>query len=178
MKLKQAYSRDEPPNGGASLEELICLDNEVRFINAFIDSLPLGELGFRTDFPDNGRPAYHPTVLLKLLGQLAPDHNTIAKFRKNNSQAITRLFRDTVRTAQHFNLVGGQLLAGDSTKLRAHNSKKNNYNRAKIARHLAYIEDRLADCQLAYVHDHLARLQVVQVELVWLRLQQVIFIYS
>jgi nitrogenase subunit NifH len=36
------------------------------------------------------------------------------------------------------------LLAGDSTKLRAQNSKKNNYNQGKIERHLAYIEAKLA----------------------------------
>ena len=147
MKFKQACRRDEPPCGGASLDELISPDNEVRFIDAFVDSLPLEKLGFRTDFPENGRPAYHPSILLKLLvygylnrirssrclerecgrnlevmwllGQLAPDHNTIANFRKNNSRAITRVFRATVRAAQHFKLIGGELLAGDSTKLRA-----------------------------------------------------------
>lgn len=176
MKFKQACSRTEPPGGGASLEELISPDNEVRCIDAFIDSLPLEKLGFRTDFPENGRPAYRPTVLLKLLvygylnrirssrclerechrnievmwllGQLKPDHNTIANFRKNNSRAISRVFRATVKLARHFQLIGGELLAGDSTKLRAQNSKKNNFNRGKIARHLAYIEDRLTDCQL------------------------------
>ena len=177
MKFKQALRRDEPPCGGDSLEEIVSPDNEVRLIDAFIDSLPLEELGFRTDFPENGRPAYHPSVLLRLLvygylnrirssrclekecrrnlevmwllGQLAPDHNTIANFRKNNSRAITKVFRATVKMAQHFQLIGGELLAGDSTKLRAQNSKKNNYNQAKIARHQAYIEDRLSDCQQA-----------------------------
>lgn len=175
MKFKQACSRTEPPGGGASLEELISPDNEVRCIDAFVDSLPLEKLGFRTDFPENGRPAYHPTVLLKLLvygylnrirssrclerechrnievmwllGQLTPDHNTIANFRKNNSRAISRVFRATVKVARHFQLIGGELLAGDSTKLRAQNSKKNNFNQGKIARHLAYIEQKLADCQ-------------------------------
>lgn len=67
MKFKHACSRTEPPGGGASLAELISPGNEVRCIDAFIDSLPLEKLGFRTDFPENGRPAYHPTVLLKLL---------------------------------------------------------------------------------------------------------------
>ncbi len=182
MKFKHAYSRTEPPGGGASLEALISPDNEVRLIDAFVDSLPLEKLGFRTGFPENGRPAYHPTVLLKLLvygylnrirssrclerechrnieamwllGQLAPDHNTIANFRKHNSRAITKVFRATVKMAGHFDLVGGELLAGDSTKLRAQNSKKNNYNRGKIARHLAYIDERLSEGRQA-----LSRLQ-------------------
>jgi transposase len=154
MKFKQAFCRDEPPCNGASLDELISADNEIRFIDAFVDSLPLKRLGFRTEFPENGRPAYHPATLVKLLvygylnrirssrclekecyrnievmwllGQLKPDHNTIANFRKNNSQAITKVFRATVKLAEHFHLIGGELLAGDSTKLRAQNSKKNN----------------------------------------------------
>ena len=56
MKFKQAFRRDAPPCSGASLEELVSPDNEVRFIDAFVDSLPLERLGFRTDFPENGRP--------------------------------------------------------------------------------------------------------------------------
>ena len=36
------------------------------------------------------------------------------------------------------------MLAGDGTKLRAQNSKKNNYNERKIALHLEYIENKLA----------------------------------
>ena len=67
MKFKQALGRDEPPCRGASLEDLISPDNEVRCIDAFVGSLPLEQLGFRVDFPENGRPAYHPTVLLKFL---------------------------------------------------------------------------------------------------------------
>ncbi len=177
MKFIHACRRDAPPCGGAGLEELIWSDNEVRLIDAFVDSLPLEKLGFRTAFSENGRPAYHPTVLLKLLvygylnrirssrclereclrnlevmwllGQLTPDHNTIANFRKNNSRPITRVFRATVKMARRFELIGGELLAGDSTKLRAQNSKKNNYNQGKIARHLLYIEEKLSECQLA-----------------------------
>jgi hypothetical protein len=33
-------------------------------------------------------------------------------------------FRATVKLASHFELIGGSLVAGDSTKLRAQNSKK------------------------------------------------------
>lgn len=51
--------------------------------------------------------------------------------------------------AQYFNLIGGTLIAGDSTKLRAQNSKKNNYNQKKIDRHLAYIENKLEEYQKA-----------------------------
>jgi uncharacterized membrane-anchored protein YhcB (DUF1043 family) len=78
-----------------------------------------------------------------LMKCLAPDHNTISNFRRDNKKAIKGVFRQTVKMAQYFNLIGGALIAGDSTKLRAQNSKKNNYNQKKIDRHLAYIDNKL-----------------------------------
>lgn len=165
------------------IEERIGRDNEVRLIDLFVDSLPLSEYGF-VDHKENptstkfrtslgGRPAYHPSVLLKLfiygymnrvrssrelekeckrnlevmwlMRGLAPDHNTISNFRKDNPKAIKKVFRATVELAKNFELIGGKLLAGDGTKLRAQNSKKNNYNQAKIDRHLSYIETKLEE---------------------------------
>lgn len=49
-----------------SLKESISLDNEVRVIDLFVDRLNLESLGFRVEHPENGRPAYHPSDLLKL----------------------------------------------------------------------------------------------------------------
>ena len=83
--------------------------------------------------------------LIWLMKGLVPDHNTIANFRKDNPKAIARVFRATVKMASHFELIGGSLVAGDSTKLRAQNSKKNNFNPAKIERHIAYIDARLEE---------------------------------
>jgi hypothetical protein len=42
-------------------------------------------------------------------------------------------------------IFGGALIAGDSTKLWAQNSKKNNFNEKKISRHLEYIENKLQE---------------------------------
>lgn len=83
---------------------------------------------------------------------LVPDHNTIANFRKNNPKPIRKIFHATVSLAKNFDLIGAKLLAGDSTKLRAQNSKKNNFNPKKIERHISYIDEQL----LAY-HTILAR---------------------
>jgi transposase len=67
-----------------------------------------------------------------LLKSLSPDHNTISNFRRDNGIAIKKVFRATVQTAKDFDLIGGKLIAGDSTKLRAQNSKKNNFNKKKL----------------------------------------------
>lgn len=157
------------------VEQLIDKNNTVRLLDLFVESLSLKDMGFKTEFIENGRPAYHPSDLLKLylygylnrtrssrqlekectrnlevmwlLKGLVPDHNTIANFRKNNPKAIAKVFRSTVSMANHFNLIGGTLVAGDSTKLRAQNSKKNNFNPAKIQRHIAYIDAKLVEYQ-------------------------------
>jgi hypothetical protein len=80
-----------------------------------------------------------------LIKGLAPDHNTISNFRKDNPKAIKKVFRQTVEIAKNLDLIGGILIAGDGTKLRAQNAKKNNYNQKKIERHLAYIERKLEE---------------------------------
>lgn len=156
----------------SSLEELIELDNPVRFIDAFVDTCKLEEFGFtHAKHAPEGRPPYHPGDLLKLyiygylnrirssrllekeckrnlelkwlLNELTPDHNTIANFRKDNPKAIKLVFRKIVTLCKRLDLIGGKVIATDGTKLRAQNSKKNNYNQKKIDDHLAYIENKL-----------------------------------
>jgi len=171
MKFIQGNDRDQTHLFPVSLEQSIDPDNQVRIIDLFVDSLPLDEFGFRTDFVEKGRPAYHPSDLLKLyiygymnkvrssrdlekeckrnievmwlLKCLQPDHNTISNFRRDNPKSIKKVFRATVQIAKNFNLIGGRLIAGDSTKLRAQNSKKNNFNQKKINRHIAFIDNKL-----------------------------------
>ncbi len=49
------------------LEDWIGENNPARVIDAFVDALDLGELGFEGVQPAaTGRPSYHPSVLLKL----------------------------------------------------------------------------------------------------------------
>ena len=49
------------------LDDWIDEDNPVRVIDAFVDALELGELGFSGVVPEpTGRPSYHPSLLLKL----------------------------------------------------------------------------------------------------------------
>ena len=66
MKFIQGHDRTQTHLFPVSLDQSIDPDNQARLIDLFVDSLPLDEFGFRTDFIDNGRPAYHPSDLLKL----------------------------------------------------------------------------------------------------------------
>jgi transposase len=173
MKYIIGQNREQMTIFPVSLDSSVSEDNEVRLIDAFVDGLPLEEYGFRLDYGENGRPAYHPSDMLKLylygymnkirtsrdlekecnrnieviwlLKGLKPDHNTISNFRMDNPEAISKVFQATVTIAKHFKLIGGRLLAGDGTKFRAQNSKKNNYNQKKIDRHIAYIDKNLKE---------------------------------
>ena len=193
MKFIQGQNRNQINLFPVSLEQSIDPGNEVRMTDLFVDSLSIKDYSFRTDFIENGRPAYHPSDLLKLfiygylnkirssrdlekecrrnievmwlLKCLKPDHNTISNFRRDNPKAIKMVFRETVRIAKHFDLIGGTLLAGDSTKFRAQNSKKNNYNQKKIDRHLDYIEKRLDEYNQALAENDGDKKEQVQKEI-------------
>ncbi len=48
------------------LDDYIAEDSAVRVIDVFLDDLDLSGLGFKTHPNETGRPAYHPTTLLKI----------------------------------------------------------------------------------------------------------------
>lgn len=172
MEYRHKQSRIQLTLYTTCLEDMISDENSVRIIDKFVDSLDITSLGFKA-MASQGRPPYDPADLLKLyiygymnrirssrqlelecgrnielmwlLGNLKPDHNTIARFRKDNPKAIKRTFRATVSIARNHGLIGAVLIAGDSTKLRAQNSKKNNYNKKKVQRHIEYIDKKLEE---------------------------------
>ena len=153
-------------------------NNEVRIIDLFVESIHPTDFKFVIKTSIEGRPSFDPKDLLKLfvygylnqirssralereckrnielmwlMKELAPDHNTISNFRRDNEKAIRKVFRYTVSIAKQFDLIGGKLVAGDSTKLRAQNSKKNNFNQRKIERHLEYIDNKLNEYNKAF----------------------------
>ena len=174
MNYIKGFDRKQAVLIPETIDQLISDNNPVRFIDAFVNSLAVVDFGFRDlSLNKNGRPPFHPKDLLKLyiygylnkirssrglekeckrnieliwlLKGLVPDHNTISNFRKDNPLAIKKVFRATVNIAKNLDLIGGILVAGDGTKLRAQNAKKNNYNQKKIDRHITYIENKLAE---------------------------------
>ena len=172
MEYQQGQDREQLSLYATCLDDMIPQDNSVRLIDQFVNLLDLSQMGFQI-IATQGRPPYDPADLLKLfiygymnqmrssrrlekeayrniemiwlIKNLKPDHNTIARFRKENPKAIRKVFRQSVAIARNFNLIGETLIAGDSTKLRAQNSKKNNYNKKKIQRHLDYIDKKLQE---------------------------------
>jgi transposase len=152
------------------LDEYIGENNPVRVIDVFVDELDLGDLGFeRVDPKETGRPGYHPSVLLKLYiygylnrvqssrrlereagrnvevmwltGRLAPDHKTIADFRKDNGRAIRKVCSQFVSLCRQLNLFAEASVAIDGSKFKAVNNRDRNFTRAKMKRRMAQIEE-------------------------------------
>jgi len=155
-----------------SLDEYISEDNPVRFIDAFVESLDLKELGFRHSvLQETGRPPYHPSVLLKLYvygylnrirssrllekeanrnveviwltGKLAPDFKTIANFRRYNRKAIREVCRSFTRFCRELDLFGGELVAIDGSKFKAVNNRGRNFTDRKLKRALRDIDKKI-----------------------------------
>jgi transposase len=66
MKFIEGKNRDQLVLIPTSLDALIDAENEVRTIDLFVDSLDVKDFGFVVKESVEGRPAYHPKVLLKL----------------------------------------------------------------------------------------------------------------
>jgi transposase len=155
------------------LEDWIGEDNPVRVIDVFVDELDLAELGFVGVEPEvTGRPSYHPSVLLKLYiygylnrtqssrrlereagrnvevmwltGRLAPDHKTIADFRKDNGRAIRQVCARFVVLCRMMGLLTHASIAIDGSKFKAVNNRDRNFTRAKMERRMAQIEESVA----------------------------------
>jgi transposase len=157
----------------ALLDDYVAEDNPVRAIDAFVDGLDLGKLGFaRVEPLATGRPSYHPATLLKiyiygylnripssrrlerecqrnieliwLTGQLAPDFKTIADFRKDNGKAIREVCRAFVALCRELDLLSVASVAIDGSKFKAVNARDKNFTEAKMKRRLERIDESIA----------------------------------
>ena len=74
----EGQARDQVTLLPACLEDWADENNPARAIDAFVDGLELGKLGFaRVDPKSTGRPAYHPSTLLKLFYLRLPQRGAV-----------------------------------------------------------------------------------------------------
>jgi transposase len=155
-----------------SIEEYVSSDNPVRVIDAFVEELDLGQLGFAVLPEATGRPGYHPSSLLKiyiygylnriqssrrlereaqrnlelmwLTGRLMPDFKTIANFRKDNGDAIRGVCREFIALCRRLDLFSQAIVAIDGSKFKAVNNRDRNFTVNKMKRRLEQIEESVA----------------------------------
>ena len=151
------------------LDDYVTEDNPVRVVEAFIDELELGALGFEGVQPaSTGRPAYHPSTLLKiylygylnrvqssrrlereaqrnvelmwLTGRLAPDFKTIANFRRDNGAAIRAACAQFIVLCRQLGLFTRSVVAIDGSKFKAVNNRDKNFTMAKVAKRMEQVD--------------------------------------
>jgi len=154
------------------LDDYVAEDNPVRAIDAFVEELDLKQLGFAgADAAATGRPAYHPAVLLKiyiygylnrigssrrlereaqrnvelmwLTGRLAPDFKTIADFRHDNGEGLRNVCRRFVQLCRDLKLFTQAVVAVDSSKFKAVNSRDRNFTAGKVDQRQQQIEESI-----------------------------------
>jgi hypothetical protein len=79
-----------------------------------------------------------------LTGRLAPDHKTIADFRKDNGPAIRKVCARFIALCREIGLLMAGSVAIDGSKFKAVNNRDKNFTRAKMERRLAQIEQSVA----------------------------------
>ena len=155
-----------------SFDEMLDEDNPVRGICAIVDSMDEKKLNFvHSQTKRTGRPPYNPICMFKiylycyynkirssrniekeckrnielmwLTGGLAPDHKTIADFRKNNKRAIETAHAEFIHICTELNLIGKQLVAIDGTKIKANNSRKNNVTISKLNKMIEHHDENI-----------------------------------
>ena len=169
--FKTGVSRYQPSFLPPCLEDYVSVDNPVRGIDAYVETLDFVKMGFRLPGSDGGagQPPYHPKDLTKLylygyqhgirssrrlareasrnvelmwlLKGLKPKHRTIANFRKDNWAALKAVNRDFVLVARELGLVGGECVAIDGAFFAGDASKASIKTRHRLAEQLAALEE-------------------------------------
>src|SRR5665648_661923 len=156
-----------------SMEDYIAPGDPVRAYDAFIGALDFRNLGITLDSNKVGNSEYHPQAMLKLLvygysygirssrklerathhnlsfvwltSGLKPDHKTIAEFRSKNKEALAQVLKQCAKICIKLNLIAGNTLFVDGTKLRANASLDNTRTPEGCEKTLAKIDQRIAD---------------------------------
>ena len=171
-RFVQGENRRQPALLPSCLDDYVAEDNPCRVVDAFVDELDLGSLGFAVTPAATGRPAYHPATMLKLYiygylnrvpssrrlereagrnvelmwltGKLAPDHKTIANFRKDHGPAIQAACAHFVVLCRQIGLFTQALAAVDGSKFKAVNTRDKNFTVTKLKKRMEQVAEHIA----------------------------------
>ena len=165
-----------------ALEDWVPQDHPARFLREFVDQLDLSTLGFAMPVAVEGRPPYHPSLLLKiwlygffhhirstrkleaacrdqlpllwLSGLIAPDHNSLWRFWRDNQKALRAIFKQTVQLAVHTGAVGFALEALDGTRIQAACSGPKGWSKNYMEKLLGQLDAALEDVELKIAEEN------------------------
>src|SRR5580698_9810641 len=165
-----------------ALEDWVPKDHPARFLRELVEQLDLSALGFAMPVAVEGRPPYAPSLLLKiwlygyfcrirstrklenacteqlplvwLTGMMAPDHNSLWRFWRDNKKALRAIFKQTVHLAVGAGAVGFALHALDGTRIQAACSGPNGWSREYMEKLLAQLDGALEDIELKVIEEN------------------------
>ena len=155
------------------IDEYVEADAPVRLFDAFVDSLKMEELGFIRSTPaETGAPGYNPRDLLKLyiygyfyqvrssrklareckcnveimwlINKLTPDFRTISDFRKDNKEAITKVYKEFNKFCMGLKLFSKSYISIDGSKFKAVNAKDNNFTLSKLDDRIKRLDEHIS----------------------------------
>ena len=153
-----------------SIEEYIPQDDPVRAYDVFVEALDFNKLEIEINPHKVGNSEYDPKGMLKLfvygysygtkssrkleretyhnlsfiwlMGGLKPDHKTIAEFRRKNKKSIQKVLKQCARMCIKLDLIAGNVLFVDGTKIRANASVSHTHEKAWYEERLKEIDQR------------------------------------
>jgi transposase len=172
MGYKQGIDKNQMSIMPLCLDDYVRENHICRLISAFTQQLDMVELGFKyAQTKTKGAPPFDPRMMLGLyiygythqirssrrlqaettrnvevmwlMDGLQPDDKTICNFRTDNKKAFHKVFRQFTKMLNNLGLFGAELEAVDSTKIRANNSRKNNYNPTTVELRLSRVEKQI-----------------------------------
>jgi transposase len=154
-----------------SIEDYVPADAPVRAYDAMINAMDMSSMGFSLDPHKVGNSQYHPESMLKLLvygysygirssrklerechynlsfiwltGGLKPAHKTIAEFRRLNKAPLQQVIRQCARICIDLNLIDGNILFIDGTRLRANAAIAHSWTTPKCQQTLTELDKRI-----------------------------------
>ena len=151
-----------------SIEDYVGEEDPVRAYDAFIEALDLEGLGIKINFRKVGNAEYDPKTMLKLfvygysygwkscrkleraihhnlsfiwlMGGLEPDYKTISEFRRKNKKALKGILKKCVRMCIELDLIEGNVLFVDGSKIRANAARGKNYTKEHYEEKLSEID--------------------------------------
>lgn len=155
------------------IDDYVEADAPVRLFDAFVDSLKMDKLGFVRSTPaETGTPGYDPRDLLKLyiygyfyqvrssrklareckcnievmwlLSKLTPDFRTISDFRKDNKEAVAKVFKEFNKFCVGMKLFSKSYISIDGSKFKAVNAKDNNFTLSKLDDRIKRLDEHIA----------------------------------
>lgn len=173
---KRGIARTQTALLPPAIEDYAGAQSVARVIDEYVNGLDMVALGFaKSVAADTGRPAYAPDDLFRLylysywnrlggsrklevecqrnlelmwlMGQLVPDHKTIAEFRRVNGEVFRTACAQFVQFLREAQLVGGvePVVAIDGSKFKACASTRSLMNAEQLAKQRQKIDQQIAE---------------------------------